>query len=102
MEVISCGFQFTSLCFILTTYSFRITGLDPAGPLYHVLPGVVGASRLSENDAEFVDIIHTDDRIYGLALKSGTVDFYPNGGARFQPGCKVTKIGDLSNVDGNQ
>ncbi|CAK9828197.1 Pancreatic triacylglycerol lipase [Anthophora retusa] len=60
----------------------RITGLDPAGPLFYLLN-----PRLSAADAKFVDIIHTDMGLYGLALSIGDVDFYPNDGHRAQPGC---------------
>ncbi|XP_018367591.1 PREDICTED: phospholipase A1 member A-like [Trachymyrmex cornetzi] len=60
----------------------RITGLDPAGPLYNFLQ-----PHLSLFDARFVDIIHTDYGFYGIARITGTVDFFPNGGQRIQPGC---------------
>ncbi|XP_011175763.2 lipase member H-B [Solenopsis invicta] len=60
----------------------RITGLDPAGPLYNRLQ-----PSLSFSDARFVDIIHTDYGFYGIAKTMGTVDFFPNGGERIQPGC---------------
>ncbi|KAG5313760.1 LIPHB Lipase, partial [Acromyrmex insinuator] len=57
-------------------------GLDPAGPLYNFLQ-----PHLSLSDARFVDIIHTDYGFYGIARTTGTVDFFPNGGERIQPGC---------------
>ncbi|XP_034943861.1 pancreatic triacylglycerol lipase-like isoform X2 [Chelonus insularis] len=60
----------------------RITGLDPAGPLFNLLQ-----SPLSASDAKFVDIIHTDAGLYGIARITGTVDFWPNRGIRLQPGC---------------
>ncbi|XP_017793317.1 PREDICTED: pancreatic triacylglycerol lipase-like [Habropoda laboriosa] len=60
----------------------RITGLDPAGPFFYLLN-----PRLTAGDADFVDIIHTDMGIYGLALSIGHVDFFPNFGIRAQPGC---------------
>ena len=63
----------------------RITGLDPAGPLF----GHNASERLDKNDAEFVDIIHTD-KILGLDLPIGHVDFYPNGGES-QPSCSKHK-----------
>jgi len=56
--------------------------LDPAGPLYNFLQ-----PHLSLSDARFVDIIHTDYGFYGIARTTGTVDFFPNGGERIQPGC---------------
>ncbi|XP_012283456.1 pancreatic triacylglycerol lipase isoform X2 [Orussus abietinus] len=63
----------------------RITGLDPAGPFYNlVIP------HLEAGDADFVDIIHTDAGIYGTRLVTGSVDFFPNGGVRVQPGCPAT------------
>ncbi|XP_014483301.1 PREDICTED: lipase member H-A-like [Dinoponera quadriceps] len=60
----------------------RITGLDPAGPLFNIL-----VPHLSSSDARFVDIIHTDYGFYGIGRNTGTVDFFPNGGTRVQPGC---------------
>ncbi|XP_026274967.2 lipase member H-A-like isoform X1 [Frankliniella occidentalis] len=63
----------------------RITGLDPAGPLFKT-----GADRsLSKTHAAFVDIIHTCANVFGFHDAMGHVDFYPNGGVCFQPGCAV-------------
>ncbi|XP_070162078.1 lipase member H-A-like [Polyergus mexicanus] len=62
----------------------RITGLDPAGPLFNFLEPC-----LTFSDARFVDIIHTDIRFYGIAKITGTVNFFPNGGQRVQPGCPL-------------
>ncbi|XP_054710965.1 pancreatic lipase-related protein 2-like [Uloborus diversus] len=69
----------------------RITGLDPAGPLFQSGDKQV---RLDETDANFVDIIHSDggeNVVDGLGLGDpiGHIDFYPNGGRR-QPGCSYT------------
>lgn len=61
----------------------RISALDPAFPLFY--PAIVKA--LSANDAEFVDVIHTDAFLYGAPVSTGTVDFWPNGGKTLQPGC---------------
>ncbi|XP_043267321.1 lipase member H-like [Venturia canescens] len=60
----------------------RITGLDPAGPLFNFI-----GRHLSYADAQFVDIIHTDAGFYGITRITGTVDFFPNKGRRIQPGC---------------
>lgn len=60
------------------------TGLDPAGPLFYFLN-----SHLISSDAKFVDIIHADIGGYGLALKTGDVDFFPNYGHRPQPNCPL-------------
>lgn len=62
----------------------RITGMDPAGPLF-LLAGA--NDRLSSGDANFVDVIHTDGGKFGLSKVIGHVDFYPNGGSAPQPGC---------------
>ncbi|XP_012232853.2 pancreatic triacylglycerol lipase-like [Linepithema humile] len=62
----------------------RITGLDPAGPLFNIL-----MPRLSSSDASMVDIIHTDYGFYGIGRSTGTVDFFPNNGVRVQPGCPL-------------
>lgn len=46
----------------------RISALDPAFPLFY--PGLL-AGHLSENDAEFVDVIHTDAFLYGAPISTG-------------------------------
>ena len=70
----------------------RITGLDPAGPLF----GKNASERLDKNDAEFVDIIHTD-KILGLDLPIGHADFYPNGGES-QPSCSNKTINKTNSI----
>ena len=61
-----------------------MTGLDPAGPEFYT--GAL-ARRLSPNDAQFVDAIHTNAGILGSWENYGQVDFFVNGGAGPQPGC---------------
>ncbi|KAL6438657.1 hypothetical protein ACFW04_004585 [Cataglyphis niger] len=67
----------------------RITGLDPAYPLY-MNTGEEG--HLSWTDAAFVDVIHTDGGHLGFPQPLGHVDFYPNGGRKRQPGCDLRSI----------
>ncbi|KAJ1531115.1 hypothetical protein ONE63_005937 [Megalurothrips usitatus] len=64
----------------------RITGLDPAGPLFWSAKPL---PRLSRDNAGFVDVIHSDAGWKGLGLRAtvGHLDFWPNYGARHQPGC---------------
>ncbi|XP_025963793.1 lipase member I isoform X2 [Dromaius novaehollandiae] len=64
----------------------RITGLDPAGPLFSQEPP---EGRLYHTDAQFIDVIHTDIDALGFRKPLGTIDFYPNGGMD-QPGCPKT------------
>ena len=66
----------------------RISGLDPAGPLFS---GKKSPVRLDKDDAKFVDVIHSNTEIaLGMGLgtneESGHIDFYVNGG-QSQPGC---------------
>ncbi|CAF1041590.1 unnamed protein product [Rotaria sp. Silwood1] len=73
---------------IIDNQMARISGLDPAGPLFEGKDVLV---RLDKNDAKFVDVIHTNtDIAFGVGLgssqSSGHVDFYANGG-QHQPGC---------------
>nr|CAH7760806.1 unnamed protein product [Callosobruchus chinensis] len=76
----------------------RITGLDPAGPLYnHVPPSM----RLDPTDAEFVDIVHSSAALFGYKYSCGHVDFWPNGGGPKQPGCSFaerTRNGSLNEL----
>lgn len=69
----------------------RISGLDPAFPQYY--PSIRAAKAISETDAVLVDIIHTDKGQYGTIFSTGTVDFWPNGGGRTQPGCPKGTLG---------
>ncbi|KOB76966.1 Neutral lipase [Operophtera brumata] len=63
----------------------RVTGLDPAGPLWNY-----NRDRLNENDGVYVEAIHTDGGYTVGGLGIGTVvanaDFFPNGGIS-QPAC---------------
>ncbi|TRY75617.1 hypothetical protein TCAL_07503 [Tigriopus californicus] len=74
----------------------RITGLDPAGPLFE---GYDLKVRLDKSDANYVDVIHSNGESlivggFGVWEPIGHVDFYPNGG-RAQRGCQHLIIGGL-------
>ncbi|XP_023556690.1 lipase member H [Octodon degus] len=69
----------------------RITGLDPAGPLFNEKPP---EDRLDPSDAQFVDVIHSDINALGYKEPLGNIDFYPNGGLD-QPGCPKTIFGGM-------
>ncbi|KAL6045178.1 hypothetical protein STEG23_013869, partial [Scotinomys teguina] len=69
----------------------RITGLDPAGPLFNGKPP---QDRLDASDARFVDVIHSDTDALGYKEPLGHIDFYPNGGLD-QPGCPKTIFGGM-------
>jgi hypothetical protein len=76
----------------------RVTGLDPAGPIFVQNKHGLETHMIKHTDGEFVDIIHTCGALNPHAFtmfrasrlgdlhQLGHADFYPNGGAR-QPGC---------------
>lgn len=75
----------------------RITGLDPAGPLFE---SQHPKARLDSSDANFVDVIHSNGEnliLGGLGSwqPMGHVDFYPNGG-RVQHGCSNLFVGAVT------
>jgi len=111
-----CGFTGQTLRTISHIILKRISGLDPAGPLFALdVPypfnwlNISPQARLNQEDAEFVDVIHTDGRArfhwsilpqYGTMTRMGHVDFFPGSGTEFgwnQPGCwQVQDIGSCS------
>lgn len=77
----------------------RITGLDPAAPLFE---GYDAGVRLDESDANFVDVIHSNGDGFirgglGSYTPMGHVDFYPNGG-RVQVGCNSVLMGAITDI----
>ncbi|XP_063226535.1 pancreatic triacylglycerol lipase-like isoform X2 [Bacillus rossius redtenbacheri] len=77
----------------------RITGLDPAGPLFESQDPRV---RLDSSDAQFVDVIHSNGEnliLGGLGSwqPMGHADFYPNGG-RMQKGCSNLFVGAVTDI----
>lgn len=64
-----------------------IVGLDPAYPLFS-RKNV--SNRLSADDADYVQVIHTNGGHLSIPYPVGDADFYPNWG-RDQPGCGGTK-----------
>lgn len=81
----------------------RITGLDPAGPMFETEDYAVG---LNANCSDFVDVIHSHGvgklsivGNVGTLKPMGHVDFYPNAGA-WQPGCKLDAYKKRGIIDG--
>lgn len=77
-------FQNLYTCISLLS-AYRVTGLDPAGLFFNPK----STAFLTKQDAEFVDVIHTDGGIYGTTAAVASADFYPNDGVRAQSGCSA-------------
>lgn len=60
-----------------------IRALDPALPFFRYAQE---KERLSHNDANYVEVLHTSVGSYGFDRPLGHVDFYANWGSQ-QPGC---------------
>lgn len=80
-----------------------IIALDPASVLFDYFET---DKRLSETDAEYVQVIHTDGGHYSFEFPLGHADFYPNGGKN-QPGCKAKNafaslVGTSHRADDNE
>lgn len=87
-------------CIDLISHLVFLIGLDPAGPMFE---GVEENRRLSPDDADFVDVLHTYNRealgiSIGIQQPIGDIDIYPNGG-EVQPGCA---LGDVLAVAGSK
>ncbi|XP_041988001.1 lipase member H-like [Aricia agestis] len=67
----------------------RITGLDPAGPLFD---GPLSLDGLNPSRAEFVDVLHTDPGVYGTKEQLGQVDIWFNCACKNQPQCAIESI----------
>ncbi|XP_046465580.1 lipase member H-like isoform X1 [Neodiprion pinetum] len=65
----------------------RITGLDPALPLFYPPFNVHNSCRLNSSQSNLVDVVHTDGGVYGVPDPIGTCDFFPNSGVRYQKKC---------------
>jgi len=76
----------------LSWREFIVPGLDPALPGFR---SSESGSRISKNDASYVEIIHTNGGWLGYFTAIGDIDFYPNGGQK-QVGCGVDLGGSCS------
>ncbi|XP_049303075.1 phospholipase A1 2 isoform X1 [Bactrocera dorsalis] len=81
-----CRISNYACIYVVNTYCIYLLGLDPARPAFEGNTGP--ENHLDATDADFVDVIHTCAGILGFKQPIGAVDFYPNGGGAFQPGCK--------------
>lgn len=87
-----CGFVGKTVNALSGKKIGRITGLDPAGPLFET-PVLLGSEkRLHKDDALFTDIIHTGGGSLGCRTRLGHADFFPNSGLPIQPGCGNEKL----------
>ncbi|CAG9765026.1 unnamed protein product [Ceutorhynchus assimilis] len=67
---------------------YRVSGLDVAAPLFEYPIKLPTTSRLDRDDAQNVDVYHTDGGLFGFLSPTGQQDFYVNYGGPIQPGCE--------------
>lgn len=82
-------YDFDALAYKVVQKELLFAGLDPAAPLFYALLKD-DSKMLSTEDAQFVDVLHTNAGMRGKLLPIGHVDFYANLGL-FQPGCGFGK-----------
>ncbi|CAH2076043.1 unnamed protein product, partial [Iphiclides podalirius] len=73
----------------------RITGLDPAGPLFR--GSILFKNKLTTDSGKFVDVLHTDPGGYGIHKPIGTVDVWINYHTLkvVQPGCPAISFSQI-------
>ena len=82
-------FKLLKLWYLNNKKSLILLGLDPAGPLIEKHGST--KFRLTKDDADVVQIVHTNAGFLGQGVFSGTVDICVNGG-REQPYCRGDTI----------
>lgn len=65
-----------------------IFGIDPAHPLFTMLPVRPESERLDPSDAIFVQVIHTTSGTFGSPRNLGHQDWHADGGFSPQKGCE--------------
>ncbi|OXA64054.1 Pancreatic lipase-related protein 2 [Folsomia candida] len=78
----------------------RISGLDPAGPLFYVKAGISQGRQLRNDDAKFVDVHHCNMGMLGTSDSVGTVQWYLNElpisrEIQIQPQCETLILLDI-------
>ena len=88
----TCGFFGKSFFKITGTKLASIVGLDPAGPIFEEFDQYEKTQKLYRDDADFVQVIHTNTNKYGHTEPMGHVDYYLNDGA-IQPADILSSCG---------
>ncbi|XP_018573041.1 phospholipase A1 3-like [Anoplophora glabripennis] len=70
----------------------RITGLDAAAPLFEFPIKLPHDLRLTNEDADYVDGIHTNAGFFGFLAPYGHGDHYVDLGGPIQPGCAQINV----------
>ena len=76
----TCGFFGKSYFEITGKKLTSIVGLDPAGPIFE--ENDQKKQKLYKDDADFVQVIHTNTEQLGHKETMGHIDYYLNGGAK--------------------
>lgn len=78
---------------------FALIGLDAAAPLFEFPIKLPYDLRITNEDADYVDSIHTNAGFFGFLAPYGHADHYVGLGGPIQPGCTQINVFEACKYD---